>query len=423
MSEFEIALNLAVAALVGLAVGFEREWSGHAEGPAGRFAGVRTFLMLGLLGGVSGLLHSTEAWPLGVAIVAAGAGLTVAAYHAATRRSPHDIEGTTETAALLVLALGVLAGMGWIRIASGAGATAVVLLREKRAIQRFVSKVGEAEVRGAFQFAVLALVVLPLLPEGPYGPFGTIRPRTLWIVVLLISAVNYVGYLARRAVGSARGYVIAGALGGMVSSTAVALAFARTSRSEPGQARALGRGTVAACVVLAPRVFVLTAALNPGFAPRAGLAIAPVLVLGLLALALGGHPAGAEPDQVEAVDSRNPLQLGQALRMALAFQAVLFGIEAARSAFGDVGVLAGAAVAGLTDLDALTLSMSRLAAEPDLAVTAARALAVGIVANSIVKSTVAVVLGTRDYRSVAIPGLLAMALGGVVSLFILGLWG
>lgn len=422
MTELEIARNLAIAGLTGLAVGLEREWSGHAEGPMARFAGVRTFLILGLTGGLAGTLWSLGAPVLGGILLTAGILLTVAAYVMAARRAGAEgVDGTTEAAAVLVLGLGTLAGLGWIRIATGVTAVVVVMLSEKDTIRRIVGRIGTAELRGAFQFAVLALVVLPLLPAGPYGPFDVIRPRMLWTVVLLISAVNYLGYVARRMVGERRGYVIAGAVGGLVSSTAVTLAFSRASRIEPDHAPALAQGTVAASVVLVPRVLALSMALNPAFVPRAGLVLAPILLAGLgvlTVLARSGQDGGGATTVPEP---RNPLQLGQALRMAVAFQVVLLGFEVARHYFGEGGVVAGAVLAGLTDVDALTLSMNRLAAHPGFEVTAARALAVGIITNTLVKASMAAVLGDVRFRSRAATGLLTMAAAGGAGLAVAAL--
>jgi uncharacterized membrane protein (DUF4010 family) len=421
MDLLALARNLAVAGLVGLAVGIEREWSGHATGPDARFAGIRTFLLLGLTGGVAGLLAGTEGRALAVVLLAIAGALVVAAYVLAARRAPEAIDGTTEAAAVLVLGIGLLAGLGSIRIASGVAAVMVLALSEKDALRRFIGRIDAVELRGAFQFAVLALVVLPLLPEGPYGPAGAIRPRMLWVVVLLISGVNYLGYLARRVVGEARGYVIAGGLGGMISSTAVTLAFARASRREPEQAGALGQGTIAASIVLVPRVLAVILALNPEFVPRAALALLPILAVGVAWLAVG--PRSTSGPSASAPASRNPLELGQAIRMAILFQLVLSGIELARVQFGDPGVLAGAAVAGLTDVDALTLTMSRLAERLDLVTLAAQALVVGVVANSVLKSVVAIALGHPDFRRRAVPGLLAMAAVGAATVVWLGMKG
>lgn len=398
MNELEIATRIGIAALAGLAVGFEREWSGHASGPSARFAGIRTFALLGSVGGIAGWLAGTEAWAAGVALLLATGGLVVAAYLAATRRAPDDLDGTTEVSALAVLGVGLLAGRGLLALAGGAAAAIVFALGEKDRVRRFIASVDEAEKRAALHFAVLALVVLPLLPEGPYGPFGAIRPRMIWTVVVILSGINFAGYLARRTWGSAKGTLLTGALGGLVSSTAVTLAFARRSREEPDDEVALAAGTVAASTVLLPRVIAITAVLNPSFMPNAARWLAPMFA-GTLAVCLAVAWRSRERETREPpADTTNPLQLGTALKMALGFQAVMIGLEYARDRFGEIGVLGGAALAGLTDMDALTMSMSRLAAGGEPRDIAAAALLIGVLANTALKAGLAIALGGRRYR-------------------------
>ena len=411
MNELEIATRIGIAALAGLAVGFEREWSGHASGPKARFAGIRTFALLGSVGGIAGWLSGTEAWGAGVALLVATGGLIVAAYLAATRRDPDDLDGTTEVSALAVLGVGLLAGRGLLALAGGAAAAIVFALGEKDRFRRFIASVDEAEKRAALHFAVLALVVLPLLPEGPYGPFGAIRPRMIWTVVVLLSGINFAGYLARRTWGHAQGSLVTGALGGLVSSTAVALAFARRSREEPGHEVALAAGTVAASTVLLPRIVAITAVLNPSFMPEAARWLAPMFV-GAIAVLLVVAWRSAEGGTTEPpTDSTNPLQLGTALKMALGFQAVLIALEYARDRFGEIGVLGGAAVAGLTDMDALTMSMSRLAGGGEPMNIAAAALLIGVLANTVLKAGMATALGGRRYRRWV--GLSFLAMGAI----------
>ncbi len=412
MTELVIAQNLAVAALAGLAVGVEREWSGHASGPAARFAGVRTFFLLGLLGGLAGWLTVLVHVAAGIAIVVVAGLLIVAAYATAARRSVEAIDGTTETAALVVLALGVIAGLGEIRLASGATAVIVLVLGEKDAIRRAVTRIGDVEMKAALQFAVMALVVLPLLPTGPYGPGGAIRPRDLWGVVLLFSALNFIGYLIRRAVGDERGYPVAGALGGIISSTAVTLAFARQSRVEPDRAAPLALGAVAASVVLIPRVLLITTALNERFAVRASMALGPMFLAGAVMVWLWWRRDRTHETPVALPSDANPLALGVAIRMAIAFQIVLVLIEVARTQFGTTGIFAGAALVGLTDVDALTLSMSRLGRESSMAILAAQALLIGIVVNTALKSGLAIVLGAPEFRRRVVPALAVLAVTG-----------
>jgi uncharacterized membrane protein (DUF4010 family) len=416
----ETVARLAVAALGGLAVGLEREWSGHAHGPLARFAGLRTFMLIGALGGVAGwLVGSGAAAAAGAVLLAGGSALVVAAYVLAARTGGHAIEGTTEVAALTVLALGTMAGLGFLELASGATAVMVLALSEKERLRSFVSHIGEGELRAGLQFAVLALVVLPLLPAGRYGPLGGIEPRSLWIVVLLFSALNFLGYLARRAVGPERGYGVTGFLGGLMSSTAVTFQFSRLSREDRSIAAGLAVGVVGASTILLPRVLIVSALLNadvtrallPYLLPS--LAVGAALMLFAFLRRWGEAQTATETDEI-----RNPLRLRSAIKMALALQASLMLISWVSSTVGPSGVLASAALLGLTDVDALTLSMNRLGTTPELVRLSARAVAIGVLGNSVMKIGLVLTLGGAGYRRLAALGLIAMSAIGVGALWL-----
>ena len=419
MSELELVGRLAIAALAGMAVGVEREWSGHATGPHARFAGVRTFFLLGSVGGVAGWLLESSAPLVAAALLLATGALIVAAYLTAARGAGARIDGTTETAALLVLGIGLLAGLGELRIASGVTAVVVLVLGEKDSIRSFVSRIGQEEMRAALQFAVLALVVLPLLPEGPIERLGGAEPRAIWTVVLLFSAFNFAGYIARRALGDSRGYQVMGALGGLVSSTLVTLGNSRQSRRDPGSAIPLTLGTLAACTVLALRVLGITLVLNPALVARTALGLAPTLGVGVLLLLLGWkHLKGEAPKQAPP-PPRNPLQLRSAILMGLGFQVVLIVLREVTQRFGDSGVLVTASLLGLTDMDALTFGMNRLAESPGMVAIAASAITLGVTVNGIFKTTLAGVLGHPDYRRWAVPALLLLTAGGGLGFWLL----
>jgi uncharacterized membrane protein (DUF4010 family) len=414
-TDLEIAGRLALAGLTGLAVGIEREWSGHASGPHARFAGVRTFLLLGLVGGMSGAMATVGSAAVAVTLAGGAAVLAVVAYVVASAQTA-DRDGTTETAALLVLGTGALCGLGYGSLGSGIAVVAALALAEKTRIQHLVARIGDIELRAALRFAVLALVVLPLLPEGPYGPYDAIRPRELWSIVLLFSGLNFLGYLARRAVGPERGYGITGLLGGLVSSTAVALSFSRESRSSPQYAVSLGLGVLAACTVLVPRVLVITLVLSPPVARHlTRYVILPVLV-GSAFVAwvwLRKRDTAGGPELPE----QSPLRLGTAIQMVAAFQLVLLAIPYIQRLWGAPGVLASAAVLGLTDMDALTYSMARLGGGGE-AVLAARAIAVGILSNTLLKLTLVLSLGAPQFRRTAGPGLLGLGAAVLAALMI-----
>lgn len=415
--ELTFAGNLGVAALVGLAVGFERERSGNATGPDARFAGVRTFFMLGLLGGIGGLLLADGNAAAATVLLAAGGVLSVIAYALAVRKPGSSSDGTTETAALLVLALAALAGMGHRAIAAGVGTLVVAALASKQRIHGILDRLGERELMGALQFAVLALVILPLLPNQSWGPWGGVNPRELWIIVLIFCAVNYGGFLLQRWVGASRGYAAMGLLGGLVSSTAVTLQFSRRSKVEPALASSLGLGIVAACTVLVLRVIAVATVLNPEITRALVPYLATPFVVGAIVIAIVLWRQPKAPEGVSEAALHSPLRIGSALQLALAFQVALFAIRIARDAFGTAGVLTSAFLLGLTDMDALTFSMARLGATSDAVALAARAIAIGMLANTALKFTLAMVLGQRDLRRVAGGGLAALGLASA-----LGLW-
>jgi uncharacterized membrane protein (DUF4010 family) len=413
----EVATGLAVAALAGMAVGIEREWSGHSTGPAARFAGVRTFLLLGVLGGLAGWLTKGGLVAPGLVLVAGGTGLTVAAYVMAARRGGEAVDGTTEMAALVVMALGLVAGLGFPLVTSAMASVMVLALAEKSRIHDAVRRLGERELTAALQFAVLALVILPLLPAGPYGPYGSIRPRALWTVVLLFSALNFAGYLASRALGPHRGYSLSGLLGGLISSTAVTLQFSRRSREIPTAGRALASGVVGACTVLVLRVTVIAAVLNATVARALIPYLSPVLASGAVVFGLAYLRQEKARAAEAPEEARNPLGLWSALKMALAFQAVLVAVPFVQQWLGAPGVLASAAALGLTDVDALTYAMARLGEAPEMGALGARGIAVGILSNTVLKLAVALLVGRGDFRRVAGPGL--AVLGAASGL---GLW-
>lgn len=410
----ETVIPLIVATLGGAAVGVERQWSGHAEGESARFAGLRTFTLLGLLGGISGQLWTGGGQWLAALLVGGAAALVVVAYGAASRR---DVDGTTEVAALVVLAAGVLAGHGQMGLSSGIIALTVLLLVEKSRLHALVRLLDDRGFRAGARFAVLALVVLPLLPEGPYGPLGGIRPRALWALVLFFSGLSFSGYIARTIVGDRYGYTVAGLLGGLVSSTSVTLTYARLSRAPGAESTALASGALAACAVLFIRVALAVAVLNPTLLPRlVPLFVAP-LAAGVIAAWLPvrrAAPGGAPP-----LAPSNPLQLVAALQMVAAFQVVLVLLEAVNRRFGNAGLLASAFALGLTDVDALTASITQRVAAGLAADVGAIAIAVGILSNSLTKLVIALAVGRGPFRLWTSLGLVAMTLAGLAALVLL----
>ena len=405
--------GLIVAIIGGAAVGVERQRSGHATGPDARLGGIRTFTLLGTTAGIAGfLIESGFAVP--AALMVSGAlALIITGY---VRASGRDIDATTEVAAVVVLGAGVLAGIGELRLSAALTTLTVLLLAEKPRLHGVIERLDEPTLLAAARFAVMSLVILPLLPEGPFGPGPGIKPRELWLLVLLFSGMSFAGFIAQRISRSA-GYPLTGLLGGLVSSTSVTLTFARLSQSHAVQAAALATGAVAASTILFARVAVAVAILDATLLPVLSRYLAAPFVVSLVMLGLAWRSLHGE--DVEPSTLRNPLQLRNAVEMALLFQVVLYAVHYMRAWIGDQGLMATGFVLGLTDVDALTLSMTRSVASHVTIEVACRAIATGIIANSLMKAAIAAAIGVPRFKWQAGGSLLAMAVAGAAALVML----
>lgn len=241
------------------------------------------------------------------------------------------------------------------------------------------------------------------------------RPRQLWALVLFFSGLSFLGYVARKAAGPGRGYALAGTIGGVLSSTSVTLTFSRLSRNRPALARALAAGVMGANTALFPRVLIATLVLEPRLAVALWPAFVAPFAIGVFLTWTGMRDHAA--DEREPDPDRNPLQIGAALQMALLFQVVLLGVAFAGERYGQQGLMGSAMVLGVADVDALTLSMARMTTTGvAVAEAAARAITLGVLVNTIVKTGIALGVGRGRFRSFAVVGLclIAAALGAAL---------
>jgi uncharacterized membrane protein (DUF4010 family) len=386
-----VLLRLLVAALLGGLVGVERERSEKERG-IHHFAGIRTFPMFALLG--AGL---TIAGGAAGAVVAAGfvglAALVIVSY---LRTSREDVGVTTEVAALATYVVGVLAGVGALLPAGALGIGVTVLLAGKQRLEAFPRALSREELGATLTLAVIAAIVLPVLPDARYGPWGVWNPRTLWAMVVLVCGLSFVAFVAMRLLGAGRGLYLSGVLGGLVSSTAATVSFATRSREAPTQATALAGAAGLASLVMLVRVGVLTAVANPSLlawlGPFLGLSVAG----GALALIVLLRRAPGAADQSPQVT--NPFRLSEALKFAVVYAVVLFAVEGASRRLGAWGVVVAAVLAGLTDVDAITLSLAAAAGATLSPAGAAAAIAVAALSNTVAKAGYATWLGSPAFR-------------------------
>ena len=394
--------GVLVATLGGAAIGLEREWSGHASGPHARFGGIRTFTLLGALGGIAGWLSMSGLLPLAVILLAASSAIVVVGYVAASRTS---VDATTEVAAIVVLAAGTLSGAGHLVTGSALVTATALLLVEKTRLHTLVARIDDQSLRASVRFAAMACVILPLLPPGPYGPYDVVRPRELWALVLFFSGLSFVGWILKRVVGPSQGVILSGLLGGIISSTSVTLTFARESRDADSARVPLAAGVVGACTVMLLRVTIACTVLNRPLA----LALLPYVAAGFVigaAVTLIAWRTNTPANDLETRES--PLRVTSALQMAALFLVVLLVTAFVKSRWGSGALVATSAIVGLTDVDALTLSLARTSAGGDVQGTTV-ALVVGILSNTLLKLVVAGTVGRGWFRIMTAGALGAVA--------------
>lgn len=418
MSEVELFQRVATALFIGILIGLERGWQERDRPSGSRVAGIRTFAISGLLGAVWMLLaERLGVVVLGFAFVAFAGALTLARLNVA--RHSQDYGATTLLAAFLTFALGALAATGEIALASAAAVITALLLGVKRTLHRWLERIAYDELLATLKLLAITLVLLPVLPDKGYGPWQAFNPFEFWLMVVLISTISFAGYVAIKLIGPRRGVIFASLAGGLVSSTAVALNFARLARDNPPGARMLAGGIALASAMMFVRTAVIIAAIQPSLL----LSIAPPAAMGAITCAIAtlifGRSRG--DDQAPQLDLKNPFEFGLALRFGLLLALVMLATRAAESWAGEIGIYALAPMAGLTDVDAIALSYARLTGDVLLPATAAIGIALAMLSNTAVKAAIAATVGPPALRLPVIVALglavVAVAIGLLITIF------
>jgi uncharacterized membrane protein (DUF4010 family) len=408
----KLLIEAAVAGGIGLIIGLEREHSDGTGAHSEDHVGVRTLAILALFGWTCALLGDALPWLPPVGLLVAG-GLILAHY---LRVGDRDLGLTTEVAAATTVALGMLVHHQR-DLAVAVGLVVTLLLVAKPWFRRTIPRLRQVELTAALQLAVALAVVLPLLPVEALDPWGALSPRKIGLFIVLLAGVGYVGYVLHRLLGPSRGAVVSGLVGGLVSSTAVTLAMAQQSRIDGRLVRPGRVAVLLANAVMFARVVVVTTFLDRGIAGALALPLGSMAVVVLAAAAWELRRGRLSTDPANTTPLTNPFALLPALRWGILLSVVLVASAVAREQFGDRGLLVAAAASGLADVDAVTLAVGRQSHQGDLtAATASLAITIAVVANSLVKATIAVVLGERGFgRPIAAVLAVAIAVGLIVA--------
>lgn len=407
--------RFAAALLIGALIGLEREFVQQRSGEQ-EFGGIRTFALMALLGAVAAFL-TDQYGPL--IFLAVYLGLILLLWASLLASSMRGVEEgiTTEVTALLVPLFGAMMIWNQPAVAAALGVITALILALKPRLHGAARRMSAEDLRATLEFSIITAVVLPLLPNEGFGPFGVLNPFQIWLLVVFISGIGFLGYVLMKFFGAERGVGITGLLGGLVSSTATTLSFAGRSKTNAGLSTVLAQGILLASCVMFPRVLIEVAVVNPALLRQVVVPLATMLIAGLTAVYLLWRRGRAEEKADHGgVELSNPLRLKTAITFGLVFAVVLVAVEAANEYFGSAGVYIASILAGITDVDSITLSVSNLSLKGLLDPrVAAIAIILATIMNTIAKAVMAMVLGTPRLRRLVSRAFGLVVLAGLIS--------
>lgn len=411
----QTTINLAVALLLGAIIGLERGWGAREQKSGERIAGIRTFALIGLLGGISAVLAAeVTVWAFPVLLLSVVA-MGLVAY---SQRLEHirNFSITSMVGMLLTFCFGAVAVAVDPVMATAAAVITAIILDNKQEIHGWVHKLQAHELDAALKLLLISVVMLPLLPSEPMGPGGVLNPREIWWMVVMIASISFVGYFAIRVAGARKGILFTSLFAGLSSSTALTLHFSRQAAKNPNFHPQFAAGILIACGTMFPRILVYCLVINAALLPSLiwPVAVMTFLLYGPALLIWTRHSRQFHVSQPSL--TQNPLDLSSALVFGLLLTVILLLGAFLRNAFGDAGIYALAATSGIADVDAITLSLTRLSNDGLAMDAAVMGIVIAAAMNNMVKSGIAWVVGNRQTGLlVAVPMALSLSAGLLVA--------
>lgn len=411
--------NLGIAVMLAMLVGIERERSFIGKREVFKFAGIRTFGLIGLLGALTAVFSKEVGYvfPLVAAFLFL---LVVGSYVVSSLQTKH-YGSTTEIASVVVFLNGALAGMGEYMLATVSALTVLMLLHFKGFWHSVAKKINQEELVSAMKFIIVAFVILPLLPNESFGPYGFFNPYVVWLMVVLISGISFVSYIAMKIFGRRLGILLTGFLGGLISSTALTLSFAYESKKNPADWNSYATGVLVAGSAMFFRVLLEVFVLSRE--------LAFVLVYELVAMGIAGFGFAAfiyfknrtrdEKISRAVSDLKSPFRLKPALSFAVFFSAILLLVEFAKATLGNSGIYLTSVVSGIMDVDAISISLTQMFESGELSLmTAVYGVLIAVAVNTLVKSLMFLFFGNRKGAIyILVSYLLVILIGGVIVYF------
>ncbi|MCH2533722.1 MAG: MgtC/SapB family protein [Bdellovibrionales bacterium] len=378
-------INLAVAICIGLLIGIERGWNSRHKIEGERVAGVRTFSLIGILGAITGFFTKQYGIIVFVVIFLSLSALVVAGYILSAKKSFSDKGMTTEIASLITLLLSTTSAIGYPMIAAGGAVILVSFLGLKKYLHDWVASLKKEELLASLKLLLLSLVVLPLLPDKDYGKVGTINPYEVGWMVVLIAGVSFIGYIGVKLAGAKKGLSITAIFGGLASSTAVAISFAKLAKQHKNIQRILASGVILASSIMFPRILLEVAVVNSNLLP---LVIVPVSFMFLICLITTWklwRSLKLQDEKTDQLKLKNPFEIMSALKFGLILMVVMYLSQVIESTVGDKGIYLLSFISGVVDVDAITLSLSQMSLNGLSSNMAAQGIIIAAITNTIFK--------------------------------------
>jgi uncharacterized membrane protein (DUF4010 family) len=414
MSHFAVALG------IGLLIGVERGWQTREHQSGSRTAGIRTFTIIGLLGGTVGVIAEAAGTPINIAgamvlsVSFAAFAITFAMMCRDENLADKNYSATTAIAGMLTFALSAYAMIGDMRVAVAAAVATVAILALRKYIHEWLKQINEREILSALMLLAMTFIALPIIPNESIGPFGGINPREIWLIAIVLAGVSFAGYVAVKVLGARHGTLLAAGAGGLVSSTAVTAANAKRAAAGEGTPRLLAAGVALATAVSFARVIAISGALKPELLKLLAPALAAAILVALAFAFVSAYWRGGDEANDQSVEFKNPFSFWAVIGFAILLAVIVVAGRALGENLGAAGAIVGALALGLADVDAVTVSMSRLTPQPLSLQNAALAILAAVVSNNLSKIAIGAAVGRGAFAvEIAIMAALCFAAGAL----------
>jgi uncharacterized membrane protein (DUF4010 family) len=405
-------IGFLISVGIGFLIGLERQFTKEVNEKEEQFAGIRTYTMVSIFGYLAAFLSAQfGAWLFG--IILSGFFVFVIVSYFQIARTPGNRGGTSEIATIITFLLGALVFLKFILFALIIMVFLLILLVFKPTLHGFVKKLNREEVHAIILFVIMSALVIPFLPDDNFGPYDLWNLKEIWKMVILVSGTSLVGYMIAKILGN-KGTLWAGLIGGLVSSTSVSLTFSRRSKLSKSDAASFfyAMGIISACTIMFPRILFEVYVVNRALAQQLWIPVILVTIAGFGAAFLIYKIKKGKADS-ESLPLKNPLDLSTAIKFALFFAGIQWLVKFCSERFGDNGTYFAGAISGITDVDAITLSMAKMASGGEHSVLAINTILLAALSNTLVKFIIVMTLGSVQLRKTAFIGFCAIFLTGL----------